>query len=159
MFRIGLGYDSHRLAPGRRLVLGGVEIPYEEGLLGHSDADVLLHALADAILGALGAGDIGQHFPDTDPVNRDLSSSLIVERAVAIAAAKGYRVGNADATVILERPKIGPYRDLIAQRVAQLLNLSPEEVSIKAKTNEGMGLIGEGEGVAAFAVVFLKGKA
>lgn len=158
MFRIGFGYDSHRFAPGRRLVLGGVEIPCAEGLLGHSDADVLLHALADAIFGAVGEGDIGQHFPDTDPANKDMSSSIIVERAVEIAAAKGYRVGNADATVILERPKIGPYRNLIAQRIAHLLNLRPEEVSIKAKTNEGMGLVGEGKGAAAFAVVSIEGK-
>ena len=155
--RIGFGYDSHRLVAGRRLVLGGAEIPHEKGLLGHSDADVLIHAVCDAILGAVGEGDIGRQFPDTDPAYRDISSLLLLERVRTLAAAKGYRVCNVDSTIVLERPKLAPYLGEMAENIAGVLGISPAQVSVKAKTNEGMGLVGAGEGAAAFAVVTLDG--
>jgi 2-C-methyl-D-erythritol 2,4-cyclodiphosphate synthase len=155
--RIGFGYDSHRLAAGRKLVLGGIEVPFELGLLGHSDADVLIHALCDAILGALGAGDIGRHFPDTDPAYRDVSSLLLLRRVVEIASGRGYRVLNADTTVVLERPKLAPYLAEMAEKISGILGIPAARVSVKAKTNEGMGLVGAGEGAAAFAVVLLQG--
>jgi 2-C-methyl-D-erythritol 2,4-cyclodiphosphate synthase len=155
--RIGFGYDSHRLVEGRRLILGGKLIPHERGLMGHSDADVLIHALCDAILGAAGEGDIGRHFPDTDPAYRDASSMLFLERVGALAATKGYEVVNVDTTIVLERPKIAPHLREMAENIAKVLKVTPAQVSVKAKTNEGMGLVGAGEGAAAFAVVTLKG--
>ncbi len=155
--RIGFGYDSHRLVAGRDLVLGGQVIPSERGLLGHSDADVLVHAICDAILGAAGAGDIGRQFPDTDPAYKDVSSLLLLERVRLLAAAKGYRVINVDTTIVLERPKLAPYVGEMAANVARVLGITPDRVSVKAKTNEGMGLVGAGEGAAAFAVVALDG--
>jgi 2-C-methyl-D-erythritol 2,4-cyclodiphosphate synthase len=155
--RIGFGYDSHRLVAGRRLILGGRLIPHERGLLGHSDADALLHAVCDAILGAAGEGDIGRQFPDTDPAYRDASSLLLLERVRNIAAAKGYRVFNVDSTVVLERPKIAAYLGEMMENIAGVLGISPARVSVKAKTNEGMGLVGAGEGVVAFAVVTIEG--
>jgi 2-C-methyl-D-erythritol 2,4-cyclodiphosphate synthase len=154
--RIGFGYDSHRLVAGRNLVLGGRLIPHERGLLGHSDADVLLHAVCDAVLGAVGEGDIGRQFPDTDPAYRGVSSLLLLERVRNIAAAKGYRVFNVDSTVVLERPKIAAYLGEMAASIAGALGIPPTRVSVKAKTNEGMGLVGVGEGAAAFAVVTLE---
>jgi 2-C-methyl-D-erythritol 2,4-cyclodiphosphate synthase len=154
--RIGFGYDSHRLAAGRRLVLGGVEIPHEKGLLGHSDADVLTHAVCDAILGAVGLGDIGRQFPDTDPAYRDISSLVLLERVQALAAANGYKLCNVDSTIILERPKLAPYLPAMAENMAGVLRIPPGQVSVKAKTNEGMGLVGAGEGAAAFAVVLVE---
>ena len=153
--RIGFGYDSHRLVEGRKLILGGMQVPSERGLLGHSDADVLLHAVCDAILGAVGAGDIGRQFPDTDPAYRDISSLLLLERVSEIAAGKGYQVFNVDSTVVLERPKLAPYLGEMAITIAGALGIPSEQVSVKAKTNEGMGLVGAGEGAAAFAVVSL----
>jgi 2-C-methyl-D-erythritol 2,4-cyclodiphosphate synthase len=156
--RIGFGYDSHRLAAGRKLILGGVRVPFELGLLGHSDADVLIHAVCDAILGAVGAGDIGRHFPDTDPAYRDISSLLLLDRVVEIAAGKGYRVFNVDTTVVLERPKLAPYLGEMAEKIAGILGIPAARVGVKAKTNEGMGLVGAGEGAAAFAVVLLDGE-
>jgi 2-C-methyl-D-erythritol 2,4-cyclodiphosphate synthase len=155
--RIGFGYDSHRLVAGRRLVLGGKTIPHERGLLGHSDADVLIHAICDAILGAAGEGDIGRQFPDTDPAYEDVSSMLLLERVTDLAAAKGFRVFNIDSTVVLERPKIAAYCGEMAANIAGILGIPPARVSVKAKTNEGMGLVGAGEGAAAFAVVTLGG--
>jgi 2-C-methyl-D-erythritol 2,4-cyclodiphosphate synthase len=155
--RIGFGYDSHRLTVGRRLVLGGIEIPHDKGLLGHSDADVLIHAVCDAILGAVGEGDIGRHFPDTDPAYRDISSLVLLERVRALAAEKGYQVCNVDSTVILEKPKLAPHISAMVEKVAGILRISSERVSVKAKTNEGMGLVGAGEGAAAFAVVLVEG--
>jgi 2-C-methyl-D-erythritol 2,4-cyclodiphosphate synthase len=155
--RIGFGYDSHRLVEGRRLVLGGRVISHDRGLLGHSDADVLLHAVCDAILGAAGEGDIGRKFPDTDPLYKDVSSLLLLERVGILAAAKGYRVLNVDSTIILERPKLAPYLWEMAANIARALGIPPGWVSVKAKTNEGMGLVGTGEGAAAFAVVALEG--
>jgi len=156
--RIGFGYDSHRLAAGRKLILGGVRIPFELGLLGHSDADVLTHAVCDAILGAVGAGDIGRHFPDTDASYRDISSLILLKRVVEIAAGRGYRVINVDTTVVLERPKLAPHLGEMAEKIAGILGLPAARVSVKAKTSEGMGLVGAGEGAAAFAVVLLDGE-
>ena len=156
--RIGFGYDSHRLAAGRKLILGGVRIPFELGLLGHSDADVLTHAVCDAILGAVGAGDIGRHFPDTDAAYRDISSLILLKRVVEIAAGRGYRVFNVDTTVVLERPKLAPHLGEMAEKIAGILGLPAARVSVKAKTSEGMGLVGAGEGAAAFAVVLLDGE-
>ena len=153
--RIGFGYDSHRLVAGRKLVLGGRMIPHERGLLGHSDADVLTHAVCDAILGAAGEGDIGRQFPDTDPAYKDVSSLLLLERVQILTAAKGYRVLNVDSTIVLERPKLAAYLGEMATNIAGILGIPPAQVSVKAKTNEGMGLVGAGEGAAAFAVVAL----
>ncbi|MBA4422714.1 MAG: 2-C-methyl-D-erythritol 2,4-cyclodiphosphate synthase [Syntrophus sp. (in: bacteria)] len=155
--RIGFGYDSHRLVAGRSLVLGGRVVPHERGLLGHSDADVLIHAVCDAILGAAGEGDIGRQFSDTDPAYKDVSSMLLLERVRALAAGKGFQVFNVDSTIVLERPKLAPYLDEMAANIAGVLGISSAQVSVKAKTNEGMGLVGAGEGAAAFAVVTLAG--
>ena len=154
--RIGFGYDSHRLAAGRRLVLGGEEIPHEKGLLGHSDADVLIHAVCDAILGAAGLGDIGRQFPDTDPAYRDISSMVLLERVRALAAASGYQVCNVDSTIVLEKPKLAPHLPAMAENMAGILRIPSGQVSVKAKTNERMGLVGAGEGAAAFAVVLVE---
>ena len=155
--RIGFGYDSHRLVTGRKLILGGKWVPFERGLLGHSDADVLIHAICDAILGAVGAGDIGRQFPDTDPAYRDISSLLLLARVSVLAAGKGYHVYNVDSTLVLEIPKLSPFLAEMAENIAGVLGIPPTQVSVKAKTNEGMGLIGAGEGAAAFAVVTLAG--
>ncbi len=157
--RIGFGFDSHRLAAGRRLVLGGRVVPHDQGLLGHSDADVLVHAICDALLGAAGAGDIGRHFPDTDPAYKDIASVLLLRRVAAIVAARGGRVCNVDSTIVLERPRLAPYLDEMAANIAGALGVPPGRVSVKAKTNEGMGIVGAGEGAAAFAVVTLAGNA
>lgn len=155
MPRIGIGYDSHRFAPGRALRLGGVAIEHEVGLAGHSDADAVLHAVTDAILGALGEGDIGQVFPDSDPRWAGADSAEFVRHAVARCTEKGSRVGNCDITVLAERPRLGPHREAMRRRIAELLEVSPEAVSVKAKTNEAMGFVGRGEGVAVVAVVLL----
>lgn len=154
--RIGFGYDSHRLVEGRRLILGGVEIPSERGLLGHSDADVLLHALCDAILGAIGEGDIGLHFPDSDPAYRGIASGELLVRVRELAAQKGYLVNNADSTVVLERPRLREHIPAMVANIAALLAVGPDRVNVKASTNEGMGFTGRSEGVAAFAVVTMK---
>jgi 2-C-methyl-D-erythritol 2,4-cyclodiphosphate synthase len=156
--RIGFGYDSHRLTVGRRLVLGGVEIPHEKGFWGHSDADVLIHAVCDAILGAAGLGDIGRQFPDTDPAYRDISSMVLLERVWALAAARGYQICNVDSTIVLEKPKLAPHLPAMAENIAQVLRISSTQVSVKAKTNEGMGFVGAGEGAATFAVVLIEGE-
>lgn len=154
--RIGFGYDSHRLAVGRRLVLGGEEIAHEKGLLGHSDADVLIHAVCDAVLGAAGLGDIGRQFPDTDPAYRGISSLILLERVRNLAVAKGFRVCNVDSTIVLEKPKLAPHLPAMAENIARILQISAAQVGVKAKTNEGMGLVGAGEGAAAFAVVLVE---
>jgi 2-C-methyl-D-erythritol 2,4-cyclodiphosphate synthase len=151
-FRIGQGYDSHRLVEGRPLVLAGVTIPHTHGLLGHSDADVLAHAIIDAILGAVGAGDIGAHFPDTDPAYKGADSMELLGRALGIARARGYEVGNLDCTVICEAPKLRPHMDAMH---ANLRALGIEHVNIKAKTNEGMDAAGRGEGIVAHAVCLM----
>jgi 2-C-methyl-D-erythritol 2,4-cyclodiphosphate synthase len=153
--RIGQGWDIHRLVEGRPLRLGGVEVPYERGLLGHSDGDVILHALTDALLGALAAGDIGQHFPDTDPKLRGIDSAVMLGEVVALVAQRGYRIGNVDVTVLAEHPKLAPHMAAIQQRVAVLLGVTREQVGIKAKTMEGLGAIGTGDAIAAMAVAAL----
>ncbi len=154
--RIGLGYDVHRLVEGRRLVLGGVEMPFERGLLGHSDADVVCHAITDAVLGAAAAGDIGVHFPDTDPRWRDASSLDLLRQAVCLVHGRGLAVSNVDAVVIAERPKIGPHVSLMIDRLADALQVSRDAVSVKGKTNEGQGEIGRGEAIACQAVAMLR---
>jgi len=148
----GLGYDSHRFAEDRKLILGGMEIPFARGLLGHSDADALIHSVCDALLGAAAAGDIGRHFPDSDPAYKDMSSMIILARVAAIIAAKGFSINNIDVTVIMEEPKLAPYAGQIISNLAGVLNIPAGRINIKAKTNEGMGFTGRGEGVAAFAI-------
>lgn len=155
MIRVGIGYDSHRLVEGRSLVLGGVEIPFEKGLLGHSDADVLLHAICDAVLGAVGEGDIGKHFPDTDPAYKDISSLKLLIRVRELAETLGYGIVNIDATIIQEKPKLKGYLPKMAAQIANVCSIPLDRVNVKAKTNEGMGFIGRGEGVAAMAVVLV----
>lgn len=156
--RVGFGYDSHRLVEGRKLFLGGCEIPHDRGLLGHSDADVLLHAIGDALLGAAGAGDLGRLFPDDDPAWKDISSAILLEKIHSVIGEKGYAVHNVDATVVLERPRLKPHIDVMEETIARLLSLETGSVSVKATTNEGMGCIGRGEGIAAFAVVSITGR-
>jgi 2-C-methyl-D-erythritol 2,4-cyclodiphosphate synthase len=151
----GIGYDSHRLAEGRRLILGGVEIPGELGLEGHSDADVLTHAVIDALLGAAGLGDIGEHFPDTDERWRDADSLELLKDVVAKVSAAGLGIVNVDCTVVMERPKLGAHRGEIRTRLAQVLGLEERRVNVKATTGEGIGFVGRGEGVAALAIASL----
>jgi 2-C-methyl-D-erythritol 2,4-cyclodiphosphate synthase len=152
MIRCGIGYDAHRLADGRKLILGGVEIAHPRGLAGHSDADVLSHAIADALLGAIGEGDIGHHFPNTDESIRGISSIEILRRVNVVLGEKKARAINVDATLIAEAPKIGPHIPAMREKIAQALHLDQARVSIKATTNEGLGTIGRGEGMAAMAV-------
>ena len=156
--RVGQGFDVHRFAEpsaGRALVLMGLVIPHDRGLLGHSDADVMLHALMDALLGAAGLGDIGQHFPDTDAAYRGADSAQLLERVMASVRAEGYRVVNADVCLIGERPKIGPHREAMRQRIAPILGVDPRNLNVKATTTEKLGFTGRGEGLAAQAVVLL----
>ena len=155
MFRIGQGYDVHRLEKGRELWLGGVLIPHSSGLSGHSDADVLLHAICDAVVGAAGSGDIGHHFPDSDPAHRGRSSREFLKIVGAIAKAGGWSVSNIDATIIAEKPKLSPYVTEMCGNVAADLDLSPTQVNIKATTTEGLGFVGREEGIAALAVAML----
>ena len=154
--RIGIGYDVHRLVEDRKLILGGVEIPYEKGLLGHSDADVLVHAVMDALLGAAALGDIGQHFPDNDPQYKGISSILLLEKVGQLLNEKGYRVVNVDSIVIAQKPKLLPYRPQMAENMAQALGIPVDCVSVKATTEEGMGFTGTGDGMASQAVVLLE---
>jgi 2-C-methyl-D-erythritol 2,4-cyclodiphosphate synthase len=153
--RVGIGYDAHRFAGARTLVLGGVEIPGEPGLEGHSDADVLAHAITDAVLGAAALGDIGRHFPDDDETFRGADSLELLARAVSIAREAGWRIGNVDATVICERPRLAPLLAGMEERLAAALELEVEAVNVKATTNEGMGFIGRSEGIATVAVALL----
>jgi 2-C-methyl-D-erythritol 2,4-cyclodiphosphate synthase len=155
---IGHGYDSHRFADGRRLVLGGVEVPYDLGLDGHSDADVLTHAVIDALLGAAGLGDIGHHFPDTDERWRDADSIALLREVAALLATAGLEPVNVDATVVLERPKLAPYRDAMRERLAAAIGLPVARMNVKATTAEGMGPIGHGEGAEAYAVALLRAR-
>ncbi len=150
--RAGFGYDSHRFAQGRKLILGGIEIPHDQGLKGHSDADALIHAICDALLGAAGAGDIGRHFPDTDQAYKGVSSMIFLERVREIITEKNFCISNIDASIIMEKPKLAPFAGDIAANLAKALNLTAGAVNIKAKTNEGMGFVGRDEGVAVFAV-------
>ncbi len=153
--RIGVGYDIHRLVEGRKLVLGGVEIPFEKGLLGHSDSDVLTHAICDALLGAAGLGDIGTHFPDNDPRWAGASSLEFLARVVELVNEKGYRVANIDATVMAERPRLMPYVQMMREKLASVLQIDVDQVNVKAKTNEGLESVGRGEAMAAQAVALL----
>jgi 2-C-methyl-D-erythritol 2,4-cyclodiphosphate synthase len=153
--RIGIGYDIHRLVEGRKLVLGGVEIPFEKGLLGHSDSDVLAHAICDALLGAAALGDIGTHFPDNDPRWAGASSLEFLSRVVELVTQKGYRVANVDATVMAERPKLMPHIEAIRECLASVLRIDVDQVNVKAKTNEGLESVGRGEAMAAQAIVLL----
>ena len=154
--RIGHGYDVHRLVAGRKLILGGVDIPNDLGLLGHSDADVLLHALSDAILGAIGEGDIGRHFPDTDPAFKGADSIKLLQHVMALADGKGFRIGNVDATVVAQRPKLAPFIQQMRLNVARALSCEEERVNVKATTTEELGFAGRGEGIAAYAVALLE---
>jgi 2-C-methyl-D-erythritol 2,4-cyclodiphosphate synthase len=154
--RIGMGYDVHRFVEGRPLVLGGVEIPHEKGLLGHSDADVLVHALMDAILGAMRDGDIGSHFPDSDPVYKDCCSVVLLEQMAALMLTAGWRLVDADMVLALESPRIAPYRDAMRERIARALGVQTDSIGLKATTTEGLGAIGREEGAAAYAVVLLE---
>lgn len=153
--RIGQGYDVHRLVEGRRLIIGGVDIPYEKGLLGHSDADVLLHAVMDALLGAAALGDIGQHFPDSDERYKGISSIALLKEVGKILQENGYMIENIDSTVIAQRPKLLPYRLQMAENIAAALGIEKEQVSVKATTEEGLGFTGTGEGISAQAIALL----
>jgi len=155
MYRVGMGYDIHRLVEGRPLLLGGVTIPYERGLLGHSDADALTHAITDALLGALALGDIGTHFPDTDPQWAGANSLALLQRAAALVTAHGFEVVNVDASILAERPKLAPYIHAMRERLAAVLCLPYDAVSIKAKTNEGQDAVGRQEAIAVYAVVLV----
>jgi 2-C-methyl-D-erythritol 2,4-cyclodiphosphate synthase len=156
MFRIGQGFDVHQLTEGRPLIIGGITIPYEKGLLGHSDADVLLHTISDACLGAIGEGDIGKHFPDTDPNFKDADSAKLMEHVWKLVKEKGYELVNADCTIIAQRPKMAPYIQQMKERIAELLEASSDQVNVKATTTENLGFTGRGEGIASQAVVLLK---
>jgi 2-C-methyl-D-erythritol 2,4-cyclodiphosphate synthase len=156
MFRIGQGFDVHQLTEGRPLIIGGITIPYEKGLLGHSDADVLLHTISDACLGAIGEGDIGKHFPDTDPNFKDADSAKLMEQVWQLVKDRGYELVNADCTIIAQKPKMAPYIQPMKERIADLLNASPEQINVKATTTEKLGFTGRGEGIASQAVVLLK---
>lgn len=153
--RVGTGYDVHRLVEGRKLIIGGVELPFEKGLLGHSDADVLLHAISDALLGAAALGDIGRHFPDSDPAYKGISSVILLQRVGDLLAKKGFLIENIDATVIAQAPKMSPYIDAMRENIAGALGMDTGHVNVKATTEEGLGFTGTGEGIAAQAVCLL----
>jgi 2-C-methyl-D-erythritol 2,4-cyclodiphosphate synthase len=153
--RIGHGYDVHRLVAGRKLIMGGVDIPWEKGLLGHSDADVLLHAIADGILGAIGEGDIGRHFPDSDPAYKGADSLNLLAHVMRLADERGYKLGNLDATIIAQLPKMAPHIQAMRENIAVVLNADVAQVNVKATTEEGLGFSGAGEGIAAHAVVLM----
>ena len=156
MTRFGMGYDVHRLVPGRALIIGGVVIPYDKGLLGHSDADVLLHAVTDALLGAAALGDIGRHFPDTDERFKGADSQKLLARAAEMAREKGYTVGNVDATVVAQAPKLAPYLAEMRDNISRILGIEPNQVNVKATTEEHLGFTGQGEGMSAYAVCGLE---
>jgi 2-C-methyl-D-erythritol 2,4-cyclodiphosphate synthase len=158
MNRIGFGFDVHKLVAGRKLVLGGEDIPFDKGLLGHSDADVLLHAIADALLGAAALGDIGKHFPDTDPKYKDISSLTLLENVATLLAKNNFEIINIDSTVVLQKPKIAPYVDQMRKNIVRALGLEMARISVKATTNEGLGFIGAGDGAAAYAVALINSK-
>lgn len=156
MMRIGHGYDVHRLVDDRKLIMGGVEIPWDKGLLGHSDADVLLHAVADALLGALAMGDIGKHFPDTDPAFKGADSMKLLQHVVGLVRGRGYRVGNLDATIIAQRPKMAPHIPVMRENIARACGVEVDRINVKATTEEGLGFTGTGEGISAHAVVLME---
>ena len=153
--RIGMGYDVHKLVEGRDLIIGGVTIPYEKGLFGHSDADVLLHAVSDALLGAAALGDIGKHFPDTDPAYKGISSVVLLEKVGALLEENGFLIENIDATIIAQAPKMRPYIDTMRENIAQALGIEVEQVNVKATTEEGLGFTGAGEGISSQAICML----
>jgi 2-C-methyl-D-erythritol 2,4-cyclodiphosphate synthase len=154
--RIGHGYDVHRLVAGRKLVLGGVEISHETGLLGHSDADVLLHAISDAILGAIGEGDIGRHFPDSDPAYEGASSIKLLQQVMRLAEGKGYKIGNIDATIVAQKPKLAPFIARMVENISAALGTVPDRINVKATTTEELGFAGRKEGIAAYSVALLE---
>ena len=154
--RVGIGYDIHRLVEGRPLILGGVSVAYDKGLLGHSDADVLVHAVCDALLGAAGLGDIGMHFPDTDPQYKDISSLKLLSKTCQMVLDKGFCIVNLDSIVFAEAPKLGSYRQQMQTTLAKAMNIKPEKVNIKATTTEGLGAIGKGEGIGAMCVALIE---
>jgi len=154
--RVGLGFDAHRLVAGRPLILGGVKIPHHLGLMGHSDADVLTHAIGDALLGAVGAGDLGAHFPDRDPAYNDISSLILLERIIRLVEQRGFRVVNVDATVVAEAPRLAPHISEMKAILAPIMGLALDAVNLKATTTEQLGFSGRGEGIAAYAVVLVK---
>jgi 2-C-methyl-D-erythritol 2,4-cyclodiphosphate synthase len=156
IMKVGIGYDVHRLVKGRRLVLGGVEIPFEKGLSGHSDADVLAHSICDAILGALGKGDIGHHFPNTDSRYKDISSLILLGKVSEIMSEANLQVNNLDSVIIAEKPHLAPYIEEMENNISRVLKIGREKINIKATTNEGLGWIGRGEGIAAYAIVSLR---
>ena len=158
MFRVGHGYDVHKLVEGRKLILGGMDIPFERGLLGHSDADVLTHAVMDALLGAAGLGDIGQHFPDSDPTYKGADSLVLLDHVIKLLDERGFTVGNVDATVIAQRPKLASFIPGMAENLAAHMNISACQVNVKATTEEKLGFTGSGEGIAAHAVALLESK-
>jgi 2-C-methyl-D-erythritol 2,4-cyclodiphosphate synthase len=153
--RIGFGYDLHKLVSGRKLILGGIEVPFNKGLLGHSDADVLLHAITDALLGAAGLGDIGEHFPDTDKQYKDISSAVLLQKAFALINKEGFTIGNIDAVIVLEKPKLSAYKEKMREKIAQILNIPKANVNVKAKTNEGLDSVGKGKAIAVYAIALL----
>ena len=153
--RIGMGYDVHRLVENRDLILGGVTIPWERGLLGHSDADVLLHAIMDALLGAAALGDIGKHFPDTDPRYKGISSILLLKHVGTLLYEHGYKIGNIDATIIAQKPKLAPFREQMVKNIANALEISTDQICVKATTEEGLGFTGKEEGIASQAIALL----
>ena len=153
--RIGMGYDVHRLVENRDLILGGVTIPWEKGLLGHSDADVLLHAIMDALLGAAALGDIGKHFPDTDPRYKGISSILLLKHVGTLLYEHGYKIGNIDATIIAQKPKLAPFREQMAENIANAIEISKDQICVKATTEEGLGFTGKEEGIASQAIALL----
>lgn len=153
--RVGMGYDVHRLTEGRKLILGGVEIPWEKGLLGHSDADVLVHAVMDALLGAAALGDIGKHFPDTDPAYKGISSSLLLRHVTELLKKNGYAIGNVDATIIAQKPKMAPHILKMRENMAEAMGISVDCLNVKATTEEGLGFTGREEGIAAQAICLL----
>jgi len=155
VYKIGIGYDIHRLIEGRKLFLGGVEIPYIKGLLGHSDADVLIHAISDALLGAAGEGDIGEHFPDTDPEYYNISSLELLKKVDSLIKNKGFLVGNIDSVIIAEEPSLAPFKKKIRQKIAETLKIEEDQVSVKAKTNEGLAEIGKTEAIACYAAAII----
>jgi len=153
--RIGIGYDVHKFAEKKPLILGGINIPYSKGLTGHSDADVLTHAIIDAILGGLGQGDIGRHFPDTDPAYKGIESIVLLDRVMSLATLKGYKINNLDATIVAQKPKLAIYLNDMEKKISNTLKANQENVNIKATTTEGLGFCGRGEGIAAYAAVTL----
>lgn len=153
--RIGMGYDVHRLVEDRKLIIGGVDIPYEKGLLGHSDADVLLHAIMDSLLGAAALGDIGKHFPDTDEKYKGISSILLLEEVGKLISEKNYEIQNIDATIIAQKPKMAPYIPFMVKNIANALKVAPDKINVKATTEEGLGFTGKGEGISAQSIALL----